>query len=123
MPCMNEKRPHDRAPDKTQITISMTKTLLAEIDVEAAADNRNRSNWIVTELAAAVRAKAQLRKMKSFGGAGEMKGADAGGFSISSARRPGALPESPTTFNEEPPGGGTKYPSKRDLAKRKKAKP
>lgn len=43
-----------RSPDFTQISISMPKSLLTEIDEEAAADNRSRSNWIVTELRAAV---------------------------------------------------------------------
>lgn len=54
-----------RAPGSTQVSISLNKTLLAGIDECAAADNRSRSNWIVTELIRCVekhKAQRQLDK-------------------------------------------------------------
>ena len=50
-----------RSPGFTQISISIPKTLLEDIDAEAQLDNRSRSNWIVTELTAAVKAHRELR--------------------------------------------------------------
>jgi len=41
---------HGRATGKTQISISLPEDLVARIDVLAAAENRNRSNYIVTVL-------------------------------------------------------------------------
>lgn len=54
---MSKPRRHDRAPDQTQITVSLPKSLLDEINAFAKADNRPRSNWIVTELARIVAQK------------------------------------------------------------------
>jgi metal-responsive CopG/Arc/MetJ family transcriptional regulator len=39
-----------RAPEQTQISISLAKELLARIDTAAKAENRNRSNFITTHL-------------------------------------------------------------------------
>ncbi|WP_269537999.1 ribbon-helix-helix protein, CopG family [Cerasicoccus fimbriatus] len=39
-----------RAPGKTQISISLPAELVLRIDVLATAQNRNRSNFIATEL-------------------------------------------------------------------------
>lgn len=39
-----------RATGKTQISISLPQTLVERIDVLAAAENRNRSNYITTAL-------------------------------------------------------------------------
>lgn len=39
-----------RAPEQTQISISLPKKLLAKIDASAKAENRNRSNFIATRL-------------------------------------------------------------------------
>ena len=41
-------------PENRTITITAPKALVAQIDQLAAATNRNRSNWIVTELQALV---------------------------------------------------------------------
>ena len=89
----------------------MTKELLAQIDAEADADNRSRSNWIVTELTAAVKLKRYLRGTpKPFGEAGEKTpGADAGGPSSPSTRRPASAPADQVISdrtNEEPPING-----------------
>lgn len=43
---------HQRAPGKTQISISLPEDLVSKIDKLAAADNRNRSNYIATALEA-----------------------------------------------------------------------
>lgn len=43
---------HQRAPGKTQISISLPEDLVSKIDKLAAADNRNRSNFIATALEA-----------------------------------------------------------------------
>jgi hypothetical protein len=39
-----------RSKDQRTITISCRKSLVAEIDELAAAENRSRSNWVVREL-------------------------------------------------------------------------
>lgn len=39
-----------RAPEQAQISISLSKDLLAKIDTAAKAENRNRSNYISTHL-------------------------------------------------------------------------
>lgn len=41
---------HARAKDQTQISISLSKDLLAQIDKCADADSRTRSNWITQKL-------------------------------------------------------------------------
>lgn len=43
-----------RSQDQTQISLSLPKALLDEIDELAGADNRSRSNWIVTVIKKAV---------------------------------------------------------------------
>lgn len=43
-----------RAEDQTQISITLPKTLLAQVNAAAAADKRSRSNWIVVQLEKAV---------------------------------------------------------------------
>jgi hypothetical protein len=47
---MPAKRSHDRAEDQTQISISLPKWLLDEVNRLAKADRRKRSNWIVRQL-------------------------------------------------------------------------
>lgn len=93
----------ERSPDQTHVTISMPKKLLAEIDEEAKANNRTRSNWIVTELTAALKVKRQLRVSENFPEAGESHDAAAGGRSTVSTRTTPAAPGSEITFNEESP--------------------
>ncbi|WOO39417.1 ribbon-helix-helix protein, CopG family [Rubellicoccus peritrichatus] len=44
------KVPHGRAKGETQISISMPTNLIQAIDKKAAAQNRNRSNFITTEM-------------------------------------------------------------------------
>jgi len=39
-----------RAPEQAQISISLSRDLLARIDAAAKAENRNRSNYISTHL-------------------------------------------------------------------------
>lgn len=51
---LKKPKKHDRAPSQTQISISLSKNLLADVDKCAEADNRTRSNWIVMKLAAAI---------------------------------------------------------------------
>ncbi|WP_309400213.1 ribbon-helix-helix domain-containing protein [Cerasicoccus maritimus] len=46
-----------RAPGKTQISISLPQELIDRIDAAAAAENRNRSNFIATALDNSVPAK------------------------------------------------------------------
>lgn len=41
---------HDRADDKTTMTVSLPKVLLEKIDAFAKEDRRPRSNWVVHEL-------------------------------------------------------------------------
>jgi metal-responsive CopG/Arc/MetJ family transcriptional regulator len=43
-----------RAPEQAQISISLTKELLARIDAAARQENRNRSNFISTHIERAV---------------------------------------------------------------------
>lgn len=45
-----KKAAHGRAAGKTQISISLPQDLVEKIDVLAAAENRNRSNYITTVL-------------------------------------------------------------------------
>lgn len=45
-----KKSVHARAAGKTQISISLPQNLVEQIDVLAAAENRNRSNYITTAL-------------------------------------------------------------------------
>lgn len=84
----------ERSKDSTQISISMPKKLLLSIDAEAEADNRSRSNWIVTELTAAVGLKRKLRgaaDTKDFEVAGAKRSAPVGGsYSTSTRISPGA---------------------------------
>jgi len=47
---MAKKLTHGRAPGKTQISISLPQDLVEKIDRLAAAENRNRSNFIATHL-------------------------------------------------------------------------
>lgn len=47
---MAKKPNHGRAPGKTQISISLPQDLVAKIDMLAADENRNRSNFIATHL-------------------------------------------------------------------------
>ncbi len=44
------KKSHARADGNTQISISLSETLVAKIDEAAKAENRNRSNYIATTL-------------------------------------------------------------------------
>ncbi len=53
-----------RAPEQTQISISLTKKLLAKIDAAAKNENRNRSNFITTHLEELVAAKKEATKKK-----------------------------------------------------------
>jgi metal-responsive CopG/Arc/MetJ family transcriptional regulator len=39
-----------RAPDQCQVSFTLPKAVLAELDAAAGAENRNRSNFIVTVL-------------------------------------------------------------------------
>jgi hypothetical protein len=72
----------------------MPKELLEQIEKEAAAESRTRSNWIVTELKAVVALRKKLRKEKDFGEAGEFWGVDASG-SFSGTTRVSPAPFSP----------------------------
>lgn len=47
---MEKQKHHNRAPGKTQISISLPTDLVDRIDELARADNRNRSNFIATQL-------------------------------------------------------------------------
>lgn len=47
-----KKAAQQRAQGKTQISISLPEELVAKIDKLAAAENRNRSNFIATALGA-----------------------------------------------------------------------
>ena len=94
------ERKHDRAKDKTTMTISLERTLLDRIDALAKKDRRPRSNWVVNEL------QKRVAVLESFGGAGESAGADAGGPSLPSTRTPAGTPfpepRSDIRLNEEP---------------------
>lgn len=46
-----KKKTASRAPGMTQISISLPSDLVAKIDQMADAENRNRSNFIATQLA------------------------------------------------------------------------
>lgn len=100
-----------RSPDFTQISISIPKALLKDIDEEAIADNRSRSNWIVTELTAAVKARSQSRgkdastdppgkspagKTQRSAGREDLGSASAGGrLTVFPASRPGLNEDAP----------------------------
>ena len=47
---MKKKKTYSRAPGMTQISISLPQDLVAQIDKLAEAENRNRSNYIATQL-------------------------------------------------------------------------
>lgn len=47
-----KKATQGRAPGKTQISISLPTDLVEQVDQLAAAENRNRSNFIATSLEA-----------------------------------------------------------------------
>lgn len=53
-----------RAPEQTQISISLPRKLLAKIDAAAKAENRNRSNFITTHLEEIVTNKNDAQKKK-----------------------------------------------------------
>jgi hypothetical protein len=53
---MAKPRSHARADDSTQISISLPKSLLKQIDALAKEDGRTRSNWIARQLTAAIQA-------------------------------------------------------------------
>lgn len=57
----------DRAPDQTQISISLSKGLLKRVDAAARADNRNRSNYICTLLQEQVPELAKKKKKSKKG--------------------------------------------------------
>lgn len=52
------------APKLTQISISLPSVLIAQIDQMAAADNRNRSNFIATTLCRIAVEKLNSRETK-----------------------------------------------------------
>lgn len=54
---MKKTKPNARAKGMTQISISMSKALMERIEIAAAADNRNRSNFITSVLQAHLDAK------------------------------------------------------------------
>jgi metal-responsive CopG/Arc/MetJ family transcriptional regulator len=69
MPSVTKKTSSDgpaarRAPEQTQISISLTKKLLAKIDAAAKNENRNRSNFITTHLEELVAGKKEATKKK-----------------------------------------------------------
>jgi len=93
------ERNHDRAKDKTTMTISLEASLLEKIDALAKKDGRPRSNWVVHEL------RKRVAILETFTGAGEKSGADAGGPFTPSTRIPAsALPEvhGDPRVNEDP---------------------
>jgi metal-responsive CopG/Arc/MetJ family transcriptional regulator len=47
---MKKKRSHARAPGQTTITVSLPKEVYDYVCARARAENRSRSNWIVTRL-------------------------------------------------------------------------
>lgn len=49
-----KKRSHNRSDGFTQISLSIPKDVLAEVDAMARADDRSRSQWVVRELKKAV---------------------------------------------------------------------
>ena len=49
-----KERSHKRSDGFTQISLSIPKELLAEVDALADGDGRSRSNWVVRELEKAV---------------------------------------------------------------------
>lgn len=75
------ERNHERAKDKTTMTVSIERQLLHRIDALAKKDRRNRSNWVVSEL------EKRVAILESFSVAGEKPLADAGGPSSPSTSR------------------------------------
>ena len=55
-----------RAKNNRTITISLPKSLVAEIDKLARAERRSRSNWIVHELEEMIKRKAAGTKIAHF---------------------------------------------------------
>jgi hypothetical protein len=47
---MKKKRSHARAPGQTTITVSLPEDVYDYVCAQAGAENRSRSNWIVTRL-------------------------------------------------------------------------
>jgi len=62
---MKTKKSHDRAEGETQITISLPKSLKAELTELAKEDDRSRSKWIVRELSAIIARKKAGGKIVS----------------------------------------------------------
>jgi metal-responsive CopG/Arc/MetJ family transcriptional regulator len=56
-----------RAPEQAQISISLSRDLLARIDVAAVAEHRNRSNFIAAKLDAFLPAAKAEPKGKASG--------------------------------------------------------
>ena len=55
-----------RGKDNRTITVSLPKSLVAEIDQLARAERRSRSNWIVTQLEDMIKRKAAGTKIAHF---------------------------------------------------------
>ncbi len=76
-----------RSADFTQISISIPKKLVEDIDLEATESNRSRSNFIVTELTAVIAMRRKMRTVKNpFKAAGETSIAPADGSFTPSTR-------------------------------------
>ena len=56
------KMKKDKSIKKIQISISLPKTLVAQIDKMAAAENRNRSNFVAKTFADMVRANVERER-------------------------------------------------------------
>lgn len=56
-----KKKSHERAPDQTQITLSLPRSLKKTLTEFARADRRSRSNWIVLELEKLVQEKLNAK--------------------------------------------------------------
>jgi hypothetical protein len=54
-----------RAPGQTQISISMPKSIVDEIDALAAEDRRTRSNWIVSVIEKRIAAEHAKKELES----------------------------------------------------------
>lgn len=81
-----------RSKDQTQVSISLSRELLKEVDALAENDNRPRSNWIVTVLMRHVEQRRAKEKLE--GGAPGAPGA-----------------KSPSTNEDAPPrGAGGAHP-------------
>lgn len=107
---MAEKRNHGRSGDQTQISVAMSKKLLAEIQELADEDQRNRNNWIVHELTKAV-AKRKPKKVEgSVPGEGLdiQPGKSSAPHASSGRSRRGSTPD--FRLNETRQPAKTKYP-------------